>query len=250
MEWKFNKGYVSKGTLAMFDILAHNNWKRPVYFCTTVPGDQYNGLDNYLYNEGLAYRLLPLKIDSALAGSGEQGINLDPMYNHVMNKFKWGKIKTASYLDSQSADDVSIFNNMFNSLITNLIKAGRIEDAKKVFAKYEEVMPTKIYGIRTMMSVPTMAQNLYILGYTEKANALIKRSAAYIQKEITYLADVSKSKETLVGGQNVQIGLIYGLEPMGKIAGKFGQAKLAQEIDKQYNDLYNRFSQFFGPQQQ
>jgi pentatricopeptide repeat protein len=250
MEWKFNKGYVTKGTLAMLDILAHNNWKRPVYFCTTVPGDQYNGLDNYLYNEGLAYRLLPLKIDSAIAITGEQGINIEPMYNHIMNKFKWGNIKNASYLDSQSADDVSIFNNMFNSLITNLIKAGRIEDAKKVVHKYDEVMPTKIYGIRTMMAVPTTAQNLYILGYTEKANALIKKSADYIRKEVTYLADVSKSKGTLVGGQNVQIGLVYGLEPMGKIAAKFGQAKLAKDIDKQYNELYNRFSQFFGPQQQ
>jgi hypothetical protein len=111
-------------------------------------------------------------------------------------------------------------------------------------------MPTKIYGIRTMMAVPTTAQNLYILGYTEKANALIKKSADYIRKEVTYLADVSKSKGTLVGGQNVQIGLVYGLEPMGKIAAKFGQAKLAKDIDKQYNELYNRFSQFFGPQQQ
>jgi len=248
MEWKFNKGYVTKGTLAMLDILAHNNWKRPVYFCTTVPGEQFNGLDNYLYSEGLAYRLLPLKIDSA-SNTGEQPINLDPMYNNIMNKFKWGNIKTAKYLDTQSADDVSIFNNMFNSLITGLIKAGRIDDAKKALAKYDAVMPTKIYGIRTMMSVPTMAQNLYILGYTEKANNLIKKSAAYIQKEISYLADVSESKDQLVGGQNIQIGLIYGLDPMGKIAGKYGQTKLAEDLEKQYNNLYNRFGRFFGPQQ-
>ena len=64
MEWKYNKGYVTKGTLAMFDILAHNNWKRPIYFASTVPSEQFNGLDNYLYSEGMALRLLPLKIDS------------------------------------------------------------------------------------------------------------------------------------------------------------------------------------------
>jgi hypothetical protein len=65
MQWTFNKGYVTKGTLAMFDILAHNNWKRPIYFASTVPSDQFNGLDNYLYNEGLALRLLPLNPDTA-----------------------------------------------------------------------------------------------------------------------------------------------------------------------------------------
>ncbi|HTM98300.1 MAG TPA: hypothetical protein VL088_06140, partial [Pedobacter sp.] len=248
MEWKFNKEYVTKGTLAMFDILAHNNWKRPIYFCSTVPSEQFNGLDNYLYTEGLALRLLPLKPDS-LNNNGDQAINLEPMYNHVMNKFKWGNVKTASYLDSQSADDISIFNNIFNNLTTGLIKAGRLEDAKKVMRKYDEVMPTKIYGIRTMMTVATMAQNLYILGETEKANQLIKKSAAYIQKEISYLADVSKSKGSLVGGQNVQIALVYGLEPMTKVAGQYQQTKLAQDLEKQYNELYSRFSLYFGPQQ-
>jgi len=246
MEWKFNKGIVTKGTLAMMDILAHNNWKRPVYFCSTVPSEQFNGLDNYLYSEGLTLRLLPLKQDS-IANTGEQPINLEPMYSHIMNKFKWGNIKNASYLDEQSSDDVSIFNNMFNSLITGLIKAGRLEDAKKVVRRYNEVMPTKIYSLRTMMGVPTMAQNLYILGETEKANNLLKKSADYIQKEISYLADVSKSKNQLVGGQNLQIGLMYGLEPMVKIAAQYKQQKLADQLNKQYDELYNRFSQFFGP---
>ncbi|SFH41460.1 glycosyltransferase family 117 protein [Pedobacter insulae] len=248
LEWKFNKGYVTKGTLAMFDILAHNNWKRPIYFCSTVPSEQFNGLDNYLYSEGLALRLLPLKPDS-LNDTGDQPINLDPMYNHVMNKFKWGNVKNATYLDSQSADDISIFNNIFNNLTTGLIKAGRLEDAKKVVRKYDEVMPTKIYGIRTMMSVATRAQNLYILGETAKANELLKKSAEYIQKEISYLADVSKSKGILVGGQNVQIALVYGLEPMAKVAAQYQQTKLAQDLEKKYNELYSRFSLYFGPQQ-
>lgn len=115
-----------------------------------------------IYSEGLALRLLPLKQDSITAENrGEDLINLDPMYNHVMNKFKWGNIKNASYLDAQSTDDISIFNRLFNNLTTGLIKQGRIEDAK-VMLKYDEVMPTKIYGIRNVMSVATMAQNLYI----------------------------------------------------------------------------------------
>lgn len=250
MEWRFNKDYVTKGTLAMFDILAHNNWKRPIYFCSTVPSGQFNGLDNYLYSEGLTLRLLPLKQDSITAENrGEDLINLDPMYNHVMNKFKWGNIKNASYLDAQSTDDISIFNRLFNNLTTGLIKQGRIEDAKKVMLKYDEVMPTKIYGIRNVMSVATMAQNLYTLGETEKATNLIKKYAAYIQKEITYLADVTKSKNQLIGGQNVQNALVYGLEPMARVASQYKQAKLSADLEKQYQNLYQRFSMYFGPQQ-
>ncbi|WP_379084211.1 hypothetical protein [Pedobacter sp. UC225_65] len=112
-------------------------------------------------------------------------------------------------------------------------------------------MPTKIYGIRNMMSVATMAQNLYILGETDKANKLLVKSAAYIQKEISYLADISKSKNQLIGMQNVQMGLIYGLEPMAKVAAQYKQTKLSQDLGKQYEALYNRFNMFFtaGPQQ-
>jgi hypothetical protein len=146
-------------------------------------------------------------------------------------------------------DDISIFNRIFNNLTTGLIKAGRIEDAKKVMQRYDEVMPTKIYGIRNVMSMATMAQNLYTLGQTEKANALIKKYADYIQKEVTYLADVTKSKNQLVGAQNVQIALIYGLEPMARVAAQYKQTKLADDLEKQYQNLYERFSMYFGPQQ-
>jgi AraC-like DNA-binding protein len=165
-----------------------------------------------------------------------------------MNKFKWGQVKTAKYLDAQSVDDISIFNRIFNNLTTALIKQGRIEDAKKVMLKYDEVMPTKIYDIRNVMSVATMAQNLYTLGYTEKANNLIKRYATYIEKEINYLADVTKSKNQLIGGQNVQIALVYGLEPMARVATQYKQNKLAADLEKKYQNLYQRFSMYFGPQ--
>jgi len=247
MIWNFNKEYVTKGNLAMFDILAHNNWKRPIYFCSTVPSDQFNGLDNYLYSEGLALRLLPLKKDST--DMDMQPVNLDPMYDHVMNKFKWGNVKNARYLDPQSQDDISIFNNIFNSLTASLIKDGRIEDAKKVMKRYDEVMPTKIYGRRIITGVAERARNLYMLGETEKANQLLEESAAYLRKEMTYLSDVSKSKNMLVGGREVQIALIYCMEPMTNAAREFKQDKVAKALEKESNEIYEKFSMYFGPRQ-
>lgn len=246
LEWTFNKGYVTKGTLAMFDILAHNDWKRPIYFCSTVPSEQFNGLDKYLYSEGLALRLLP--IDPSYRADEEQPVNLEPMYNHVMNKFKWGNIKEAKYLDIQSADDISIFNNIFNSLTSALIKEGRLADAKKVMKRYDEVMPTKIYGIRTAMSIPTMAQNLYTLGEKERATALIKKYADYIGKEVTYFGDVTRSKNQLIGQQPIQIGLFYGLMPMAKVAAQNQDPNLAAALEKQLKDLFDKggFAQYFG----
>ena len=243
MEWKFNKGYVTKGTLAMLDILVHNNWKRPIYFASTVPSDQFNGLDNYLYTEGLAMRLLPLKVDSG-AGRSEL-VNTDIMFKNVYTKFKWGNVKNSKYLDPQSSDDISIFNNVFNTTISGLIKQGRTADAKKVVDRYYEVMPEKFYGMRAIMGSYFLAENMYTLGETARANALLVRAGDYINKELTYLADVSKSKGRFVGGQNVQIGLQF-LNQMVKTTAEQKQTKLSQDLAQKFNALESRFSIYFA----
>lgn len=245
LEWTFNKNYVTKGTLAFFDLLAHNNWKRPIYFASTVPSDQYNGLDNYLYNEGLALRLLPLKADTS--ANKPELINTPALYKNVMNKFVWGNIKNAKYLDPQSSDDISIFTNVFNNTISGLIRENKAEEAKKVVNRYFEVMPEKFYGMRSMMGTYFMAENLYLLGDVKRANALIEKSAAYIQKELTYLADVSASKRKFVGGQNVQLGLSF-LNQMSKTASQHQQTKLSESLNLQFQGLESRFSAYFSQQ--
>lgn len=242
LEWTYNKGYVTKGTLAMFDILVHNNWKRPIYFASTVPSEQFNGLDNYLYSEGMALRLMPLKADSA-ATRGDL-VNTPVLYNNIMNKFKWGNVKNASYLDTQSADDISIFTNLFNTSITSLIKEGKMAEAKKVADRYFEVMPERFYGMRSMMGAYFMAENLYNMKETAKANALIEKSAAYIQKELTYLADVSASKNRFVGSQNVQMGMSF-LNQMAQTADLHQQPALSKKLQQQFTALESRFAYFF-----
>ena len=162
-----------------------------------------------------------------------------------MNKFKWGNIKNAKYLDPQSSDDISIFANVLNNTVTGLIKDGRLEDAKKVANKYFEVMPTKFYGMRSMMGTYFMAENLYILGEPDRANKLIEKSAVYIQKELTYLADVSQSKNRFVGGQNVQLGMSF-LSQMARTAEEQKQTQLAKSLNDQFKALEVRFGPYFG----
>jgi hypothetical protein len=245
MQWTFNKGYVTKGTLAMFDILAHNNWKRPIYFASTVPSDQYNGLDNYLYNEGLALRLLPLNPDTT--ASRTEMVNAPVLYNNVMNKFKWGNIKDARYLDPQSADDISIFANVWNNTVTGMLKEGKMAEAKQAANKYLEVMPEKFYGMRSMMGTYFMAENFYTLGETAKANAIVTRCADYIQKELTYLADVSDSKNRLVGMQNVRLGMSF-LNQMANTAAQHKQMPLAEKLNNQFRALETRFGPYLAQQ--
>ncbi|WP_412467291.1 DUF2723 domain-containing protein [Pedobacter sp. KLB.chiD] len=242
MEWTYNSNFVTKGTLALFDILAHNNWERPIYFSGAMPNEQYVGLNKYLYSEGLNKRLLPLKPDTAITQDFDR-VNLKPMYNNLMKVYGFGNIKYANHLDRQSADDVTMLSNMFNGLLTGLIKEGKIAESKKVTDKYFEVIPAKFYSMRQVMSTYYFTENLYRLNDLNRANAMIKKTADYIGKELTHLADVSESKNQLSSEQDVRLYLGY-LGQMVKLTDAFKQVSLSKNLEKQYNDLITRFTPF------
>jgi hypothetical protein len=244
MEWTYNKGLVTKGTLAMFDILVHNNWKRPIYFANTMPKAQFNGLDNYLYEEGMTVRLLPLKLQKH-DDDQQRLANTPVLYRNVMNKFKWGKMKTAKYLDDQSTSDTVILTDVFNGLTSDLIHAGKLAEAAKVVDKYEAVIPDQYYSMQTMMGKFFMAKNLYQLGRIAKANDTLVKNADFIDKELTYLADISESKKTLMGRRHVQTGL-YFLNQMILTSKIYQQEALRGELQERFDNLERRFSGYFG----
>ena len=244
LTWTFNKQYVTKGTLAMFDILVHNNWKRPVYFTSGMPPEQFNGLDKYLYSEGLIMHLMPLEVDSANRG---QLTNPDALYQNLTSKFAFGNIRDAKYLDPETQRQVSIVTNIFNTTIRSLIGNGRLEEARKVSSKYFEVMPDQIFGMFGASGKFRMAENLYMLKDATKAKKLLLQAADYIEAELIYAADVSNSKNSFVGGQNVQLGMSL-LEQMIQVAKTNNDNALAAELERRYKSIESRFSAFFAPQ--
>ena len=244
MEWTYNKGLVTKGTLAMFDILVHNNWKRPIYFANTMPKSQFNGLDNYLYEEGLTVRLLPLKLEKP-DGDQQRLANTPVLYHNVMDKFRWGKMKTAKYLDDQSTSDTVILTDVFNGLTSDLISQGKLAEAAKVVDQYEAVIPEQYFSMQSMMGKFYMAKNLYQLGRVAKANDTLVKNADFIDKELTYLADISESKKSLTGQRHVQTGL-YFLNQMILTSKLYGQEDLHVKLQERFNNLERRFSGYFG----
>ena len=240
VEWTYNKNYVTKTELAMLDILAHNNWKRPIYFAITVPSDNYIGLDNYLYNEGFAYRLLPLQ-KAAVDSTQQQPelANTDAMYDHMMNKFRWGNLKTASYLDPESVRMVAVLLNNFNILAESLYKEGRIEEAKKALDKSLSVVPERNFSLNFTIRKFYMADLLYKLKETEKANKLVESTTDYILSQLNYLHAISKTKENL-GSQEIQLGMSI-LNEFVKATAENGQTALNKKVEGKYKVLESKF---------
>jgi len=240
VEWTYNKGYVTKTELAMIDVLAHNNWKRPVYFAITVPDDNYMGLGDYLYNEGFAYRLLPLKkavVDSA--AEKPDLTNTDEMYHNMMTKFKWGNMKNASYLDPESVRMSFTIVNHFNILAENLYKAGRYDEAKKALIKCLEVVPDRNYSLNFTIRKFYMTDLLYKLNETKRANDLALNTAEYIEDQLNYLAAIAQTKENL-NTRDIQLG-VYVMTELNKLSEKNGQTALNKQLQSKIKAIESRF---------
>jgi hypothetical protein len=160
-----------------------------------------------------------------------------------MHLYAYGNIKNANYLDRQSADDVNMFSNMFNSLITKLISEGKFDEGKKVASHYFEVIPDQFHSMYQLASTFYLTENLYRLNDAQKANQLINKSADYMTKELTYLADVSVSKNHLASEREVQFYMTF-LGQMVVLTQNYKQPELSKRLEKQYNELLSRFSPF------
>lgn len=240
MEWTYNKGYVTKTELAMMDILAHNNWKRPIYFAVTVPTSNFIGLDKYLYNEGFAYRLVPLKNNENLGEDDEPDrVNSDIMYNNLMTKFKWGNMKNATYLDPEATRMVGTLMKTFNTLAQKLIAEGKTEEARKLMAKYSEVIPDKNYLFYFVLHRYYTADILYKLGETQAANKIVKSTGDYIYAELNYLGDLSSAGYSNLVVNDIQLGVSV-LNQLIKDTETYKQGALSKELSSKFNSLTSK----------
>ncbi len=145
VQWTIPKQFLYKASMMVLDLLANNNWKRPIYFAVTTGGDAYMGLDDYFQLEGLAYRLVPIKHPKNPNPNLEGGIASDIMFDNMMNKFHWGNMDdtTGIYMDETNRRMVTNLRLQFNNLADKLIEEKDGEKALKVLDKCIKVMPEK-----------------------------------------------------------------------------------------------------------
>ncbi|MCJ8211645.1 DUF2723 domain-containing protein [Mucilaginibacter sp. RS28] len=248
MSWKYPSRYLTKDNLAMIDILAHNNWKRPVYFAITVGNDNMIGLDKYLYNEGFAYRLMPLKPDTA--AQPLEVTNTLTMYNNMMNKFKWGNMKHARYLDHESTVMFyPLIMKQFSTLSDHLVAEGHTDLAKNLLKRFDEVMPDLYPYTEVSARKFYMVESGYKAGEPQLANKWANELDTYLDAVLSYNSDLLKDNADGVNTHDVQLcmSILNGLVGLTK---DNQQTALSAKLDKQFKDYESKLSSILARQQQ
>ncbi|KQS27679.1 DUF2723 domain-containing protein [Dyadobacter sp. Leaf189] len=139
MSWQIGNKDLIKSDLVILDIIASNNWKRPVYFSSTMGSSHNLGLQEYLQLEGYAYRLLPVRVPGATDGY----VNSDIMFENMMHKTFWRETGNPGvyYDDTYRGSPVFTARLSFLRLAEQLIAERKVEKARQVADKAMRVMP-------------------------------------------------------------------------------------------------------------
>jgi len=182
IEWTINKNGLYKSDMMILDLLAHNDWERPIYFAITVSNRSYLNLQDYFQLEGLAYKLVPIK-QKAKGGQVDR-VNAEAMYENLMHKFKWGGMEKDIYMNENNLRMTSNFRHNFIRLAEDLLKNGEKERVVEVLDRCLEVMPQSTVPYNVF--IVRVADLYYGVGANEKADVLVNEMADMYEENIRF----------------------------------------------------------------
>ena len=188
---------IYKNRLMMLDILANNNWKRPIYFSGGAFDDEdYLWLKDYLQLDGMVYKLVPIKnVPSKEGGPMDMGqIDADKMYDIVM-KWDWGNSDSDKiYHDPETRRNSITYRTNLSRLTEELIAEGKLDKAKNVINLAMTKMPLDKFGYYSL--VEPFANLYYKVSETAKAQDLLNKLVQKYKENLNYYATLTPGDQT------------------------------------------------------
>jgi hypothetical protein len=215
MELDLNSN-LSKSELVVLDIIAHNHWKRLLYFDVSALGE-YPYLKKYLAKEGLVYRLLPFVPQA----SGEERYDSQKMYEGLMQKSLWrGLDDPKVYVDPASAPFITGSRIAFYELAVQFYNEGKREKAKEVLLFSLQKMPDTCLPYDH-----TLLAYMELLGLLKKEDMASSIGEILGERSAQNADYFFKKKDT----KNPEFQYaIYVLQQLSPLLKRMGKEKLAQ----------------------
>ncbi len=164
LKWTCPKRVLYKNDIALLDLLASNNWKRPIYFTIGADPEIFLGLKNHLRYEGMVYQLMPKSMDK------NEPIYADTevLQNSFMTKVDLGDGAMAYYDHYCRRNfDIMKYRQMNNLLLVGLLDQNRRDEAVQVIQKGLKELPIEV-APEANGNLPFL-QLMYRLGMMDEA---------------------------------------------------------------------------------
>lgn len=223
VNWKVKDRYFLKDGLTIMDLIATNDWERPIHFSITVTPKKYFNLEKHFLTEGLAHQFVPIE---AKSGNSRGEVNTERMYDVLMNKFKWGNMEDPDvYLNQDNRRMLSNFRNSFGQLATALVRENKPDSAEKVM----DYCLSRITDDRISydFSIVRFIQNYYRIGETEKANKHLQMLFNKLDQEMHYYTSLKEYSAQFT--RDIQRNM-YILRNLSEITQQYRQKKWNEQL--------------------
>ncbi len=232
-----------KNRLMMLDVIANNNWKRPVYFTGGSFGDDdYLWMKDFLQLDGMVYKLVPIRTTVPQDGSPlDMGqIDSEKMYNIVM-KFDWGngELKTI-YHDPETRKNSISYRTNLARLMEQLINEGKKDKAKKIIDLAMSKMPVNYYSYYSLLD--PFAGGYYEVGEKQKARQLLDQLMTKYKENLTFYRNLRPSEQS-----DIAIDIMTDIEryrsllEVMKDRGDMEYYNKNKVVFNSYNKMFERF---------
>ncbi len=189
-EWNYGERDILKNDLIVLDIIAQNNWKRPIYFGGTLPQNQYLNLKEFMQLEGYAYRLMPFKVEGAKDGF----VNADVLSKKLYNNMRWENVDNPDvYYDTETFRVPFISARFaFLRLADQYLRENKHEEVEKALDTVLKIMPDE--SVPFDHFVTNFPVFYFEIGKKEKAIALSDKIVAKADAELKYFGPLFRKE--------------------------------------------------------
>ncbi len=190
---------ITKNQLMMLDILANNDWKRPLYFTGgSYAESEYIWMKNYLQLDGLVYKLVPIRSELGKNNPYLMGrIDSENMYN-IVTQWEWGNAESPDiYHDPETRKNSISFRSNLARLAEKLINENKFDKAEKIIDLALEKMPVDYFGYYSLL-VPFL-DGYYRIGKKEKAQSLFMDLSRKYKSKMRYFKSLEMPFQYEVG---------------------------------------------------
>ncbi|NND11877.1 MAG: hypothetical protein HKN96_11785, partial [Flavobacteriaceae bacterium] len=184
-----------KNRLLMLDIVANNDWKRPIYFSGgAFSDDDYIWMKDYLQLDGMCYKLVPIKTPVDKANPFDMGrVDSDLMYD-LVKKWNWGNSESPDiYHDPETRKNSITYRGNLARLVEKFINEDKLDKAEEIADLAMEKMPVQYFGYYTLLEPYISAY--YEVDAEEKARNLYKQVAIKYQENLKYYSSLDVDKQ-------------------------------------------------------